>query len=176
MGTRLLRALFMKNLLMSLSAILMMASCRQKQTFDTGAFIALSGQYGLLSEKEQEIADIMLKSVPNVDIRSAAGACKKVNFRTSTEELNLDRVNPDSNFVYLKFFREQLAQRSEANSKGPIFLPNMDSMKHNYKTFLRVLHEKKDLSPSQYAKITEKLLREPVVYPFVIFEWIETIP
>ncbi len=159
-----------------MTAFLAFVACKQTTEFHPAEFIALSGQYFLLTEKEQSIAEINVGSIPKPDIRSTARVCKKIAFQTTTAQLNLDLVNPDSNFSYLKFFREQLFQRSQPNPKGAIFIHNTDTAKEQYGKFLRVLFEKKDISSSQYAKITEKLKREPVVYPFLVYEWIETMP
>lgn len=171
-----MRAFFMYTRLMLLLLVLAVSACKAKKEFSPSAFTALSAEYGLLSEKEREIVEINMASVQQVDIHIAAYICKKVNLQTTTEQLNLDIVNPDSNFNYLKFFREQLFTRSKPNAKGPIFLHSTDSTKALYKTFLRVLHDKGDLTSSQYAKINEKLQREPVVFPFVVYEWLQTMP
>jgi len=166
----------MKKGTLALLTIILLASCGQKKEFDAAGFLALCGQYHLLNENEEAVAGITLSTIPQPDVWSAARVCKKVNFQTSTAKLHLDTVNVDSNFNFLKYFREQLSQRSKPHPKGAVFIHNVDSAKEQYSLFLRVLHEKRDLTGTQYAKIMELLKREPVVYPFVIFEWIETTP
>ncbi len=166
---------FMRNTLILLF-LLAITACSQKKEFNAFAFTALSAQQGMLSEKEHAIADINIASIPGPDVRSVSGICKKLNFQTAVVELDLDQINPDSNFSHLSFLREQLSERSASNTKGAVFIANMDSAKQRYKGFLRLLHREKYISPAQYVRITEKMEREPVVYPFILFEWLETMP
>jgi len=153
-----------------------LAACRQAKPFDPKDILTLSKQHHLLNEKEAAIAEVNIASIPTPDIRSVAGICRKISFQTAVNKLNLDRVNPDSSFSYLKFFREQLSQRSKPNPKGPVYIENTDAAKHADQQFLRILYDRQLLSPSQYAKLSDQLRQEPVVYPFVVFEWIETMP
>lgn len=152
------------------------AGCKKKKPFDTERFLLLSKEYQLLTTEEKAIAQITTASVPNPDIRIVARICKKINFQSVSQQLNLDIVNPDSNFSYLKFIREQLSMRSRPNPKGPIFVNNLNTAKENYRKFLRSLYETENISSSQYAKIIDKLRQEPVVFPFLVFEWLETMP
>src|SRR5690606_21315419 len=139
-------------------------------------FLGQSVQYHLLTPDEASIVSIQAASIPEADIRQVSYLCRKINLKTMIKEYNLDPVNPDSNFSYIKYIREQLFARSKPNPKGPIYLKDNQAEKEEYTAFIKALNQMDFLTPSQYAKTLEKIRTEPVVFPFMIYEWIETIP
>ena len=162
--------------ILCLFALVVMVSCKTRKPFDIGLFLQESVSKSMLNEREAGEAEVTLTSIPDPDLRQAASVCKKINLRTVIREMNLEAVSTDSGFNYLKYFREQLYQRSQPNPRGPVYIVNADTAKAHFRDFLKGLYDRQELSASRYAKIVEKLNKEPVVYPFVVYEWIETIP
>lgn len=155
---------------------LMFFSCKERRPFDTEHFMTLSQQHHLVTDTEAAMIEVNIASLPRPQLRSVAGMCKKISFMSAINELGLKPVNPDSNFNYLKYFREQLSLRSSDTSRPPALLRNVDSIKSNGKSFVRTLYDEQQLDATQYAKISDQIRQEPVVYPFLIYEWIETMP
>jgi hypothetical protein len=76
----------------------------------------------------------------------------------------------------IKFFREQLSSRSSDTNKPAIILKDNQTIKNNAAGFLKEIFEQNMITASQYAKLQEQLKQEPVVFPFVVYEWLETMP
>ncbi|MBS1739343.1 MAG: hypothetical protein JSS64_08345 [Bacteroidetes bacterium] len=154
--------------------LLLVAGCKQLAPFDVSYFLTESVHFKMLNRDEKAIAELTVTSLLKPDIRTVSHICKLINFRTVSTQLQLDPVSADSNFILLNYLREQLSKRGKNNSN--IYIGNMNEAKDVYKSFLRKLYDKDQISPSQYAKILDKMRQEPVVFPFVVYEWIETTP
>ncbi|MBS1781864.1 MAG: hypothetical protein JSS78_02240 [Bacteroidetes bacterium] len=157
-----------------ITLLLLVAGCKQLAPFDETAFLTESVQFKLLNRDENAIAELTVASISKPDIRTLSHICKLINFRTVSTQLQLDPISLDSNFMLLSYLREQLSKRGKNNSN--IYIGNMNEAKDLYKTFLRKLFDNNQISSSQYAKILDKMRQEPVVFPFVVYEWIEITP
>ncbi len=167
---------FMKRSFVLLVVTLIFFSCKERKPFNAAHFMVLSQQHHLVTEAEAAMIEVNIASLPRPQLRSVAGMCKKISFMSAIKELGLQSVNVDSNFNYLKYFREQLSLRSSDTSRPPALLRNIDSIKANGRSFIRALYDEQQLDATQYAKISDQIRQEPVVYPFLIYEWIETMP
>lgn len=163
-------------ILHSFFSLLLLTGCTAPKPFVTEQFLERSVQYHLLSPDEASVVSIQASGLPEPDIRAVSFLCRKINLETIIKEHNLDPVNPDSNFSYIRYIREQLFQRSRLNPKGPVYLEDNQADKEQYTAFIKSLNQMNFLTPSQYARTLEKLRTEPVVFPFMVYEWIETIP
>lgn len=166
----------MKKLLLFCSLFLLINGCKHPPVFSQQAFIEAALQHHLLDEKELGYIDLNLETVVHPSLRMVAAFAKKANYKTIHLQYKLDTVNVDSSFSMVKFFREQLSSRSKDASKPAIILNNNQEVKENAALFYKEIYEQNMITASQYAKLQEQLKQEPVVFPFVVFEWLEVMP
>jgi len=166
----------MKILLGFCSLLLFMNGCKHPPVFSQQEFIEVALQYQLLDEKELGFVELNLETLTKPNLRAVALFAKKANYKTVSTQYQFDTVNIDSSFSMVTFFREQLSTRSKDSSKPIIILKSNQVVKENASIFLREIFEKDMLTASQYAKLQEQLKQEPVVFPFVVYEWLETMP
>lgn len=167
----------MKNFYQFIGLLLLtLVSCQPKKEFQTNEFLAKAINHNMLNEQESTAVQISLDGVPLKNLRNNCYIAKKVNLSSITKLYNLDSVNLDSNFNYLKYIREQLSKRSKSNPKGNIYLDNNEKVRQNAILFLKEMYNLSYLSSNQYAKILEHTKKEPVIFPCIVFEWIETMP
>ncbi len=156
--------------------LLTLVSCQPKKEFQTNDFLAKAIAHNMLNEQESTAVQISLDGVPLNNLRINCYISKKINLSSLVKLYNLDSVNLDSNFNYLKYIREQLSNRSRPNPKGNIYLNDNEKVRQNAILFLKEIYDLGYLSSNQYAKILEQTKKEPVIFPCIIFEWIETMP
>jgi hypothetical protein len=166
----------MKRLFLLSSVLFLMFSCKRPPVFSQQAFIEAALQHQLLDEKELGYVELNLETIAKPNLRTVASLAKKADFKEVSFQNKLDSVNIDSSFSMIKFFREQLSSRSSDTNKPAIILKDNQTIKNNAAGFLKEIFEQNMITASQYAKLQEQLKQEPVVFPFVVYEWLETMP
>ena len=166
----------MKKLLLFCSFLLLINGCKHPPVFSQQAFIEAALIHHLIDEKELGYVTLNLEPIAQPTLRMVADFAKKANYKTIHLQYSLDTINVDSNFSMVKFFREQLSLRSKDTTKPAIILKDNQSVKENAALFYQEIFEQNMITASQYAKLQEQLKQEPVVFPFVVFEWLEVMP
>ncbi|RYZ48631.1 MAG: hypothetical protein EOP49_18220 [Sphingobacteriales bacterium] len=165
-----MRILFLLPLLFFLNA------CKVRKPFSQEDFLSTAARHHMLTAPEAEVMLVHFASAQPADVHAASRIAKKVNLEKVIRDLGLQAVNPDSSFSYIKYVREQLARKSETAVKPGIVLGDTDLEKTDAQAFLKELHAKDYISSSQYAKISDKIRPEPVLFPFMVFELLEITP
>lgn len=147
---------------------------KTKPMFDADLFLEMAAQNKMLSQDEVNRMRIQMQGVPEKDIHVTAYLAKKESYETTAQAMGFPPVNPDSIKSFRKLFYEQHEQiRAQGGSKTQI--KDAESMLSHSTNFLRALHEEDYLTATQYAKALEKIKAEPMPFPFLTFELIETM-